>query len=132
RLWQRPSDQRPYEARMQELRRKNTEKGHVVPGRDPSKRTTALLHQSAHRAGIEVARAGNGIGCKQSLDIPRRTALQEALAVGCAIRLFRPLDDRRRQVPAERLAQHVFLAQAPYLERRRQRSAELDHAMVEE
>ena len=58
--------------------------------------------------------------------------MQEALAIRGAIGLLRALDDRGRQMPAERLAQNVFLAQSLDLERRRERGAELDHAMVEE
>ena len=58
--------------------------------------------------------------------------MQEALAVGRAIRLLRPLDDRGGQVAAQGLAQHVLLAQAFHLHCRRQRGTELDHAVVEE
>src|SRR4051812_39401310 len=101
---------------MQELRRQNTEESHVVAGRDPSKRTTALAHQTAYRACVEIARVGDCIRREQGLDVAGGPRLQEAFTIGRAIRLLRSLDDRLRQVPAERLAQHVLLAQSLDLE----------------
>src|SRR3954469_9430533 len=116
---------------MEQLRGQDADKSHVVGARDWSNRLTAFLDQAAYRARLEIAGAGYGVGREQRFHV-LVPVLEKAFAVGRPVGLLRPLDDHARQVPAERLAQQVLLAQALQLERRRQRGAELDHAVVEE